>query len=53
MLYDIAVDRQQREQDIVEETKRLFVRYISHEIRTPLNTVHLGIQVHILLFGAI
>jgi signal transduction histidine kinase len=42
--YDIAMNKQKKEQDIVSETKRLFVRYISHEIRTPLNTVHLGLQ---------
>lgn len=44
-LYDMVMNRQSREKDIIMETKRLFVRYISHEIRTPLNTVHLGLQV--------
>mmetsp|Transcript_42809 Transcript_42809/g.55014 ORF Transcript_42809/g.55014 Transcript_42809/m.55014 type:complete len:1070 (+) Transcript_42809:88-3297(+) len=45
VIYDLAINREKREKEIIAETKRLFVRYISHEIRTPLNTVHLGLQV--------
>jgi hypothetical protein len=45
IIYDLAMNHEKREKEIMMETKRLFVRYISHEIRTPLNTVHLGLQV--------
>ena len=43
--YDILMNRQARESEIIMNTKRLFVRYVSHEIRTPLNTVYLGLSV--------
>eukprot|EP01039_Chlorochromonas_danica_P003516 gene3516-3852_t len=44
LLYDFFMNRAAREQELVLETKRQFVRYISHEIRTPLNIVQLGFK---------
>ena len=44
VVYDIFVNRQKYEKELIINTKRLFVRFISHEIRTPMNTVHLGLN---------
>eukprot|EP01039_Chlorochromonas_danica_P011647 gene11647-13062_t len=44
LLYDYLINRAAKEQEVVLETKRQFVRYISHEIRTPLNIVQLGFK---------
>lgn len=46
-LYDRLRNRDAHERTIIDNTKRLFVRFISHEIRTPLNTVHLGVKLFI------
>jgi hypothetical protein len=43
-VYDFFVNRQKYENELIINTKRLFVRFISHEIRTPMNTVHLGLN---------
>ena len=43
--YDVLMKRQKRDNLLIMNTRRQFVRYISHEIRTPLNTLHLGMQV--------
>eukprot|EP00603_Paraphysomonas_imperforata_P008595 CAMPEP_0114425678 /NCGR_PEP_ID=MMETSP0103-20121206/7368_1 /TAXON_ID=37642 ORGANISM="Paraphysomonas imperforata, Strain PA2" /NCGR_SAMPLE_ID=MMETSP0103 /ASSEMBLY_ACC=CAM_ASM_000201 /LENGTH=606 /DNA_ID=CAMNT_0001594539 /DNA_START=2198 /DNA_END=4018 /DNA_ORIENTATION=+ len=42
--YDALRNHQQVANNLVLESKRLFVRYVSHEIRSPLNTVHLGLK---------
>lgn len=44
-VYAFYVDRNARENMIISNTKRLFVRYISHEIRTPMNMVNMGLTV--------
>lgn len=46
-VYDRFMNQDADEKALVNNTKRLFVRFISHEIRTPLNTVHLGIKLFI------
>jgi signal transduction histidine kinase len=46
-VYDSVMNKDADEKALVNNTKRLFVRFISHEIRTPLNTVHLGIKLFI------
>jgi hypothetical protein len=43
--YDMVLDRQRRDNILVMNTRRQFVRFISHEIRTPLNTINLGMQI--------
>jgi hypothetical protein len=42
--YDMLVNKEILQKDIVLRTKQLFVRYISHEIRTPINTIHIGLS---------
>ncbi|KAJ1436421.1 hypothetical protein B484DRAFT_393251 [Ochromonadaceae sp. CCMP2298] len=44
LLYDRSVSTESREQRVVLDIKRQFVRFISHEICTPLNSVHLGLK---------
>ena len=43
--YDVLMKRQKKDNLLIMNTRRQFVRYISHEIRTPLNTLYLGMQV--------
>lgn len=43
-LYDILMRNEARQQKVILEVKRRFVRFVSHEIRTPLNTVCLGLE---------
>lgn len=43
-LYDFLINRQALQNELIMNTKRLFVRFISHEIRTPMNTVHVGLK---------
>jgi signal transduction histidine kinase len=42
--YDTMRDQQETTNNLLLESKRLFIRYVSHEIRSPLNTVHLGLR---------
>jgi signal transduction histidine kinase len=42
--YDFLMRNQSRQNKVILEVKRRFVRFISHEIRTPLNTVCLGLE---------
>lgn len=44
LLNNLRLKRHGEQRDLVENTKRLFVRFISHEIRTPMNIVHLGLK---------
>jgi signal transduction histidine kinase len=48
VLYDATFRTLSAEKDIreqmVQNTKRLFVRFISHEMRTPLHTMHMGLK---------
>jgi signal transduction histidine kinase len=44
LLYDYFMNRNAIEKELINNTKRLFVRFISHEIRTPMNTVYLGLK---------
>ena len=43
-LYDVLMRNEARQQKVILEVKRRFVRFVSHEIRTPLNTVCLGLE---------
>jgi hypothetical protein len=42
--YDILVKRESMKNQLLLDSKRIFVKFISHEIRTPINTVTLGLQ---------
>ncbi|CAE7569498.1 evgS [Symbiodinium microadriaticum] len=42
--YDMFVNKEILQKEIILRTKQLFVRYISHEIRTPINTIHIGLS---------
>jgi signal transduction histidine kinase len=43
-VYDILMRNESRQQKVILEVKRRFVRFVSHEIRTPLNTVCMGLE---------
>jgi signal transduction histidine kinase/CheY-like chemotaxis protein len=42
--YDFFMMVESRQNKIVLEVKRRFVRFVSHEVRTPLNTVCMGLE---------
>jgi signal transduction histidine kinase len=44
LVYDFLMRNESRQNKVILEVKRRFVRFISHEIRTPLNTVCLGLE---------
>lgn len=44
IIHDFALQRENKQKQVIIDTKRKFVRFISHEIRTPLNTVSLGLK---------
>ena len=52
-IYDILMRNEARQQKVILEVKRRFVRFVSHEIRTPLNTVCLGLELLLSDLGSV
>lgn len=44
LVYDRSVRKEMRDNQVIIEAKRSFLRFISHEVRTPLNTVTMGLE---------